>query len=65
MVIGLEITCQHVLYAKCRGVQDLLCDYFNVGSTRTQECDDDSDVVHNLLGDEEPNGIPEPASVRS
>ena len=58
MVIGLEITGQHVLYAKCRGVEDLLCDFRNVSSTRTQEGDDDSDVVRNLLGDEEPNGIP-------
>ena len=44
---------------------NLLCDFGNFDSTLTQKCDRDADVVRNLLEDEEPNGVPYPASVRS
>jgi hypothetical protein len=40
-----------------RVVDNLLCDFRNVDSARTKECDTDSNVVHGLLEDEEPNGI--------
>jgi hypothetical protein len=37
---------------------NLLCDLQDVDSALTQECNADTDVVYNLLEDEEPDGIP-------
>ena len=65
METGLKIACQHVMFAALGWIGNLLCDFRNVDSTFTQKCDRDADVVHDLLEDEEPDGVPYPASVRS
>jgi hypothetical protein len=40
-----------------RVVNNLLCHFRNVDPARTQKCNTDSEVVHDLLEDEEPDGV--------
>jgi hypothetical protein len=44
------------------GHVNLLCDHSHVDSTYGEKCGRDGNVVHELLGHEEPNGIPHPTS---
>jgi hypothetical protein len=51
--------------SRSRCVSNLLCDLHYIDSARTGKCDRDTNVVHKLLENEKPKGVPYPMSIHS